>query len=59
MVLLCRTEKPAMNTFLMPFIEERKLLEMDGLAFEENEKPVKVYVHVLTCKSHFKKLQTV
>ena len=45
------TEKPAMNTFLTPFIEECKLLETDGLAFEGNEKQVKVYVHVLSADS--------
>ena len=53
------TEKPAMSTFLTPFIEECKLLETNGLVFERNEKPVKVYIHVLsrrrfTCESHCK-----
>ena len=45
------TKKPAMNTFLKPFIEECKLLETVGLACESDGQPVKVYAHILSADS--------
>ena len=45
------TKKPAMNTFLKPFIEECKLLETTGLKFEDDTQLVKVYAHILSADS--------
>ncbi len=45
------TEKPAMNTFLKPFVEECKLLETRGLIFENDEQPRKVFAHILSADS--------
>ncbi len=57
------TEKPAMNTFLKPFVEECKLLETRGLIFENDEQPRKVFAHILRADSParaiVKKLQAV
>ena len=45
------TKKPAMNTFLKPFIEEWKLLETVGFAFEGERQPIKVYAHIFSADS--------